>query len=819
MKRLALLVLTAVLNLVLTRVLPAAAQTPPAQNRAAELGRQVLAAGLDPAECYRIRDIEITQDEARIYLTDGYLMFGKPVNGAPLTAVFSADTDGGDAEVLLLPPDRSERHSMAAYTGAPNLNEHFSQAAFIFTDETAKLLLEQVRAADAKKAPDLGAVMSARWNSVVMNLLQGFESRIVLDLLTPGAHPGFFEAVIQGNKLGNFDIIADARAYEQMVAGQVTNRDGRSWWDTWSSFVSRSHKGRPSPRPEQQILSYQITATLDDALSLHCVTRIRIRATEESRNVIPLDLSGRMRATAAKIDGVPAEVYERESLRTGLVQNTGNELLLVLPPQPLEPGSEHELEITHEGKVILESGHDVYFVSARGAWYPNRGLQFATFDVTYRFPKTLDLVSAGKVVEDRIEGDQRVMRRVPDGPVRLLGFNLGQYQRKELERAGITIEICANKQLEDALRPRPNVDVPLAIPDLNHMTRRRSPMAGGSDTLVPTAPVPVPNTVNQLTRLATHVDAATEFYRARFGDPPLKRIEVSPVPGKFGQGFSGMIYLPTLNYLESLGAASTVREQTFFRDLLLAHEVAHQWWGNIVASGSYHHEWLMEALANYSAIMYMETVMSAEKKTGPKASEMALDMYRKELFLRGPDGETAESEGPVVQGRRLEGSNNPNASTAVLYGKGTWIIHMLRRRLGDERFLKMLAELRKRYEWKTLDTEAFRALCAEFLPPGSPDPKLEAFFDQWVYGTGVPALKLTYFVKGKPGAYKLTGTVTQTEVPDDYSIPVPVEIQSVRGKTVVQLVRTSSEPVQFTVSVAAPSAKAVLDPGWSVLRR
>ena len=74
-------------------------------------------------------------------------------------------------------------------------------------------------------------------------------------------------------------------------------------------------------------------------------------------------------------------------------------------------------------------------------------------------------------------------------------------------------------------------------------------------------------------------------------------------------------------------------------------------------------------------------------------------------------------------------------------------------------------------------------------------------------------------MKGKPGAYKLTGTVTQTEVPDDYSIPVPVEIQSVRGKTVVQLVRTSSEPVQFTVSVAAPSAKAVLDPGWSVLRR
>jgi aminopeptidase N len=272
-----------------------------------------------------------------------------------------------------------------------------------------------------------------------------------------------------------------------------------------------------------------------------------------------------------------------------------------------------------------------------------------------------------------------------------------------------------------------------------------------------------------------------------------------------------MIYLPTVDYL--IPDRGTGKEQGFFRDLLVAHEVAHQWWGNIVTSGSYHHEWLMEALANYSAVMYMET------KIGVRASEIALESYRKALFERGPDGETAESEGPVVQGRRLEGSNNPNASSAVMYGKGSWVIHMLRRRMGDERFLKMLGELRHRYEWKALDTEAFRALCAEFLPPGSADPKLENFFDQWVYGTGVPTLKLTFSVKGKPGAYRLTGTVTQSDVPDDFSIGVPVEIQKGRGKSVVQQVRTGSDPAPFTVSVSSPTAKAVLDPGWSVLRR
>ena len=518
-----------------------------------------------------------------------------------------------------------------------------------------------------------------------------------------------------------------------------------------------------------------------------------------------------MTAISAKVDGAEAEIYQRESLRTGLVRNTGNELLLILPPKALAPGTEHEIEIVHEGKVVLDAGHGVYFVSARGTWYPGRGLQFAEFDVTYRYPQGLDLVAAGLVKEDKTEGLERITRRVTDGPVRLLGFNLGKYERRETSRDGITLQISANKELEDALRPRVQELAP--APDQLRV-RRRPGTAAALDLGQPAMPL-VPSTVNHLARITDEVREATAFYRARFGEPPLKHIEVSPVPGRFGQGFAGMIYLPTVNYLDSMpgSAGQAPAPMTYFRDLLVAHEVAHQWWGNVVTTHSYHHEWLMEALANYTAMMFMES------KIGPKALEMALDLYKRTMLTVGPDGETAEAEGAVVQGRRLEGSNNPNASNAVIYGKGTWIIHMLRRRMGDDRFVKMLAELRRRYEWKPLDTDSFRLLCAEFLPPGSTDAKLEAFFDQWVYGTGVPALKLSASVKGKPGAYKLTGTITQSDVPDDVSIQIPVEIQVGKAKPVVKLVRTSSEPVEFTVPVAVASAKAVLDPGMTVLHR
>jgi hypothetical protein len=207
--------------------------------------------------------------------------------------------------------------------------------------------------------------------------------------------------------------------------------------------------------------------------------------------------------------------------------------------------------------------------------------------------------------------------------------------------------------------------------------------------------------------------------------------------------------------------------------------------------------------------------MFLEKGQGPKALEKGLEAYRRELLVKGEDGATAESRGPVVAGRRLESLTVPGAGEAVMYGKGTWIIHMLRRRLGDANFIKMLAALRQRYEWKTITTDEFRQICAEFLPPGSGDPHLNDFFDQWVYDTGMPGLHLTWSVSGT----RLTGSITQTDVPGDFSVNVPVEIRSGNGKAVIKMVRTSNGTVKFTADVAGPGAKAVLDPGWSVLRR
>jgi aminopeptidase N len=197
---------------------------------------------------------------------------------------------------------------------------------------------------------------------------------------------------------------------------------------------------------------------------------------------------------------------------------------------------------------------------------------------------------------------------------------------------------------------------------------------------------------------------------------------------------------------------------------------------------------------------------------------MALESYKTNL-LQVINGQTVESTGPIVLGARLENSQRPNAYYNITYGKGSWIMHMLRRRMGDERFLAMLADLRKEYERKPLSTEDFRLLAARFLPVQSADPQLENFFDQWVYGTGIPSLKMSYSVKGKGGATRLNGTVTQSDVASDFDVLVPVEIQLGHGKSLTHWVRTADGQVTFSVGLPQAPVKVLLDPSFSVLRK
>ena len=236
----------------------------------------------------------------------------------------------------------------------------------------------------------------------------------------------------------------------------------------------------------------------------------------------------------------------------------------------------------------------------------------------------------------------------------------------------------------------------------------------------------------------------------------------------------------------------------------MPHEVAHQWWGSLIGSRRVEDEWLLEALANYSSLLWLE------KKKGAKEMASVLESYRTELLSKDADGDVYESAGPIIWGERLAGWPTGGAWRVISYGKGTWILHMLRRRIGDDAFFKLLAELRRRYEFKSVTTPDFQALARELRPKGMAPEVIDTFFDNWVYSTGIPALKLRYTVKGVAPAVKLSGTVGQSGASEDFALDTPVEVQFAKGPSQTIWVRTAGDERSFTANLRQVPTRVVI---------
>ena len=776
---------------------------------AADLARSVHDASLDPEECYRVRDFSFRKDDIRLYFTEGYLIFSRPIAGQRLSAVFTTDLEGGDGEVIVFPPSRGERQSLAAATKSPNLDEHITAAMMIFTDGTGTLLHDRIEKEEAgKKSPEMGALMADKWSPVLTNIRDGFELRIVDDLMSADpVKSGFLFLSMSGRERGNLDLLFDPHGREQIIAGQLTERGGRIRYNIWTSFTAKSFRTGTNKRIDAgfALPRFAIDATLDANLHMKALTTIKVKVGALPRRSFAFEITSAMKVTGVRVDNAPAELFSHDSIRGRAFRGSEDDAVLVVTPENLAPGTEHEFQFEHEGDVISSAGNGVFFVAARSTWYPRSIPEFSTYELTFHYPKKLTLVTPGDLVDDHVDGETRVTRHVTSAPIRFSGFNLGQYERITSTAAGLNVEVYGNRRLENALQPKQSTIIDSTTHPMTAQQRRDAIQAQSLN------PVSQPDPTARLRAVSADVASSLTFYSGLFGQPVLKNLTVAPIPGTFGQGFPGLIYLSTIAYLDPASRPAGMRSENqklFFSDLIVAHEVAHQWWGNVVIVSSYQDEWLMEALSNYSALLWLE------KKSGPKAVDEVLDDFRARLLAKDSDGRTLESAGPIVWGLRLDGSGIPDAWRSITYEKGAWIMHMLRRRLGDERFLKMLAELRRRYQFTSITNEDFQALAAEFLPKGSPSDTMTNFFDNWVNATGVPSLKLQSSTKG----LKVSGTVTQTAVDDDFSVDVPVEIQFAKGPSQIVWVRTSNDQASFSVTVKQPPTKVSLG-SYAVLKK
>jgi hypothetical protein len=805
---------------------------PPENVTAAQLAQSIRDAGLDQEECYRVRDLSYYKEDIKLYFHDGYLIFSKPVRGERLSAVFSADVEGGDGEIILFPPFKGERQSMARFTQSPNLDEHFNVALLVFSDDTARQLYEQITQEGAgKKAPEMGPLLCDRWDSVVKNVTENFDLRLVIDLLNPNresaavrSRQGLLFAAIAGKALGNFDFVDDPRQEQQILAGQMKDRNGQEQYDIWTHFTARSVRtGSGNPLEDEfKVRHYRIDASMlgmagdasgSQGLNLRAVTEATIRLGKNPLRVFPFEVSRAIQVNSVEVDGKPAELLFRQTIRGKALRPDQNDAFVVVTPEPLAAESEHVVKFQHEGSVISFAGKGVYFVEARSNWYPQSGFNFADYDLTFHYPHALTLVAPGDLKEESgsqpDNAESKVSRYVTPVPIRVAGFNLGEYEKVSGSDPGSRVDVYGNRNLEYALVPKPRDTIQLPN-SAGFRPGRNTPASAAALTQLPVVPDPL----GRLRAVAADVAACFQYFTSLFGPPAINSLTVAPVPASFGQGFPGLVYLSTIAYIEPTERptfARSLQNQVFFSDLIQAHEVAHQWWGNVVLPAGNQDEWIVEGLANYSAMMWLE------KKKGAKVLEQLLQQYRDDLLTKEQAGRPIEAAGPITWGYRLEASDSANAWRVITYEKGAWIYHMIRKRLGDERFLKMLAELRRRYEFKAVTTENLRTLVKEYLPPKVSKNSVDLFFDNWVYSTGIPNLKLSYAVRGSAKQWKVSGTVEQSGVDNDFTAEVPVEIQFAKGPSHIVWVETSDEPATFSATIQDLPVKVTLGTGNTVL--
>lgn len=785
------------------------APPPPAPSSAVQpVVAALREASLDPDACFRVRELDLVREDVRFFFTDGYLIFAKPTLGRRVFAVFAAPEDGGDAEVLLRAPDAGERASLAAATESPNLSEHFQTAVFIFTDDTYREILSRL-GEEAPRNAEMGLLLANNFNSTIRNLGASFSVRLVQDLLDQRPpSKGVFFGTVAGTRLGNFDVLVDPSLRESVVVGRMSepDKDGPSKFNVWASFESRAARNRPALDFEEIVVpSYEIEATLQQNMNLEAVTRATISAPRPPARCLAFYIAPTVEVTSVTIDGVPMEVFRRNALRETAIRGAGSDTVLAILPWPMQPNRTYKLEFRHQGLVGRPAGNNVYFVAARTNWYPSFGLQFSRYDLTFRVPKDLEVVATGDKVEERTEGDWNITRRRTQAPVRLAGFNVGNYRKTKVQRGPYSVEVYANRLADDSLPRR--TETILIPPGIRSSTGRRPLEAS-----LPTAAIP-PDPTARLTALGNEIALAFEWFSGVLGPPPLRSLSITPIPAAFGQGFPGLIYLSTLSFLREEDRPSALRTSSsalFYSEILHAHELAHQWWGNLAVPATYHDEWLSEALANYCALLVLE------RRKGARAVEQILDEYARNLAQPDDSGKPLDAAGPITWGVRLQ--SRPVAWRAITYDKGSWIFHMLRRRMGDTAFLRYLGELRRRFEKDPMTTQGVKEAAAGFLAKGDPDPKLDAFFDQWVYSTGIPTLSLTSNVQGAEPNVRLTLRLTQSGVDEEFSADVPVEIRFTAGqKPVVKWLRSSSEPVVVTVPLRRAPQKAELAPGAGIL--
>jgi hypothetical protein len=376
-----------------------------------------------------------------------------------------------------------------------------------------------------------------------------------------------------------------------------------------------------------------------------------------------------------------------------------------------------------------------FVYSTRRAWYPQvAGADYATATLRVTAPDDLSVVASGarddspsaSALPPPESGRWRTTRFQAERPVRYLACVISRWLPVGTATAIVTgtQDRVAVNALATAPQARPAADL-----------------------------------AAQTARILT-------FYAAEIGDAPYPTFTAAAIdddlPGGHSPAYFALIQQPRASSFLTWRDDPVAFDQV--PEFVLAHEVAHQWWGQAVGYTSYHDQWLSEGLAQYFALRYIAATRSA----GVTHNVIA----RMRASVGGLEG-----EGPISLGYRLGHiRGTPRVFRAVLYNKSALVLDMLRRLVGNGPFTAGLRTFYAASRFRGATTNDLRVAFEH-----TSGQSLERFFDRWIRGAALPRLSVSWH---QPDPHTLTVRLEQTGDVFDLSAAIVIDYADGRSEVV-----------------------------------
>ena len=513
--------------------------------------------------------------------------------------------------------------------------------------------------------------------------------------------------------------------------------------------AQRPPEARPQPGIDVQDYDFELTLA-DTTDRIRGTATVRVRVLTDTLSAVRLDLIGPPETSGETGMQVTGVVEDGRAVPFG----HRNDILHIRPSSGLQTGETHTFVVRYrgvpaDGLIIGTNRHgDRTFF---GDNWPNRARHWlpvvdhladkATVEFRVTAPARYEVVSNGALVHDSTAGDTRITHWRTDVPL------------------------------------PPKVMV-IGVADF------------AVDTAATVDGVPVQSWVYPEDRAAGVRDLGqappiVRFFEQQLGPYPYEKLANVQSTTRYG----GMENASAIFYSEE--AVADEEDST----PLLAHEIAHQWYGNTVTEADWPHLWLSEGFATYLTGLYLEHAQGPER----------LAAYMRDARRSAIQFHDQHPETPLVDTTFTD----PNELlTANPYQKGAWVLHMLRQEVGTDTFWDGLRAYYERYRNQNASTADFRRVMEDVS--GQP---LEWFFDQWTRRAGHPVIEGTWRYDATAGTCAVTLRQTQAAAP--FRVPVEVAVEGASTQTTVVNLHSREATTRMDCS-GAPTA-VTLDPATSLL--